>query len=137
MSFGFGIRQRAGAERPETRRASARLRTLSRALVLLLLFCLLAQGTAVRTHLHFIKSAATLQTAADHPPTRLSQSSGGEPAVDCPLCREAAMAGSYVLPPVAVLPPRPLPASWGAAAASLAFALPAPAPGWRSRAPPK
>jgi hypothetical protein len=92
-------------------------RALPRALVMLLLACLLVQGTAIQTHIHFTGQARSAISAA--PGDRIVQTAkagGGSDAADCPLCQEAAMAGVYLLPPAIVIPPPPAPLPWIAAA---------------------
>jgi hypothetical protein len=109
-------------------------RAWPRAFVLLLLACLLIQATAVQTHVHYAHrglSAAAGEGRVQAP------SSGQDPAKDCPLCREAAMAGAYVLPPAIALPAPPAPILWVATAVVTRFDLLAPPFGWRSRAPPQ
>jgi hypothetical protein len=107
---------------------------LPRALVLLLLACLLIQGTAVQTHVHFVAQA---RSAAADASAHAAKPDKGDAAGDCPLCQEMAMAGAYLLPQAIVLPPPP--ASFlGAGAATIAeFGLHTPALGWLSRAPPQ
>lgn len=107
------------------------------AFVIVMLACLLAQGTAVQSHLHLARQAAPLVGASQNGNAALSQPSQGEPAADCALCHEAAMAGAYVLPPVIVLPPPPPALLLIGAAAMENFRLLAPARGWLSRAPPQ
>jgi hypothetical protein len=114
-------------------RSVAGLRT---SLVLLLL-ALLVQGTVVQTHLHFAQQALSLATApSDRQPHASTPDTTGRPA-HCPLCKEAAMAGAYVLPPPVILPPPPAPVRWIAVAAMAEFGLLAPAHAWQSRAPPQ
>jgi hypothetical protein len=106
-----------------------------RALVLLWLACLLIQATVVQTHVHYVHrgpSAATGERLVQAP-----SSSGDDPASDCPLCREAAMAGAYVLPPAIALPAPPAPIPWTATAIVTRFVLLSPPLGWQSRAPPQ
>jgi len=106
-----------------------------RALVGLLLACLLIQATAVQTHVHY-----THQGLSAAPGVQLVQaprSSGNDSAKDCPLCQEAAMAGAYVPPPAIALPAPPAPIPWTATAIVTRFVLRSPPLGWQSRAPPQ
>jgi hypothetical protein len=125
------------------REARARLpggggtRALPRTFVLLLLACLLIQGTAVQSHLHCVGQTRSTVAASAQPPAQVTKPAKGDHAGDCPLCQEAAMAGAYVLPPAIILPPPPAPFLWVGAAAIGELGLPAPALGWLSRAPPR
>jgi hypothetical protein len=112
-------------------------RALPRVLVFLLLLCFVAQSTAVQSHVHFTGAAGRTVAATADGHARVIPSSTASPAADCPLCQEAAMAGAYVLSPVATLPPPPPAIEPAAVAASVGFALPAPPLGWLSRAPPE
>jgi hypothetical protein len=113
-----------------------RSRAWPRAFLALLLLCLLVQATAVQSHLHFLRPvSAPAAVAGNH--STLSRPGQSDPAADCPLCQEAAMAGAYVLPPVPALPPPPPQVLWLASASLTPFALLTPARGWLSRAPPE
>lgn len=112
-------------------------RAWPRALVMLLLACLLIHGTAIQTHIHFTGQARLAAAMSGAQAGQTVKSGSGGDATECPLCQEAAMAGAYVLPPVPVLPPPPAPVLWTVAAILPAFALLAPSLGWLSRAPPE
>jgi len=127
----FGLRSGEHAD-PKPRLGFA----LSRSLVLLLLLCFVVQGTAVQSHVHFVAHASPA-LAGSSTAHLAAPSSKGDSPVDCPLCQEAAMAGSYVLPSVPVLPPPPALVVWTAVAAMAAFTLLTPTLGWLSRAPPE
>jgi hypothetical protein len=114
---------------------SARARP--RALVMLLLACLLIHGIAIQTHIHFIGRANLVAAVSEAPTGQTAKSGSGGDATECPLCREAAMAGTFVLPPAIVLPPPPASFLWVGPAAVTEFGLLAPARGWLSRAPPR
>jgi len=105
-----------------------------RALLLFLAICVLVQGTVVQTHVHFTRQANVAASAAH---AQFSRAGERDPATDCPLCRETAMAGAYVLPTVpVVLSPRAL-VLWITASTMAEFRLVLPALGWLSRAPPR
>ena len=114
----------------------AAARAWPRLLAVLLLACVLVQGTLVQSHLHFA-GQANPRVASDEPAAQLSKPAKGDPATDCPLCHEAAMAGTYLLPPATALPTPPAAIPWLFTAPMAAFGLPSPAPGWLSRAPPR
>jgi hypothetical protein len=128
---------RTARELPNSAGSRARARALPRVLVFLLLLCFVAQSTAVQSHVHLIGDGGRTVAATADGHTRVIPSSTASPAADCPLCQEAAMAGAYVLSPVAALPPPPPAIEPAAVAASVGFALPAPPLGWLSRAPPE
>jgi hypothetical protein len=117
-------------------RGGTRRRGWPQAFLALLLLCLLVQATAVQSHLHFVRQASAVATVTGNHST-LSKPGKGDPAADCPLCQEAAMAGAYVLPPLPALPPPPPQILWLSAASLTPFVLLAPARGWLSRAPPE
>jgi hypothetical protein len=112
-------------------------RAWPRALVMLLLACLLIHGTAIQTHIHFTGQARLAAAMSGARAGQTVKSGSGGDATECPLCQEAAMAGAYVLPPAIVLPPPPTPFLWVGVAAVTEFGLLAPARGWLSRAPPR
>lgn len=125
------------ASQPRPGSGLARSRTDARViLTLFLLFCLLGQGTIVQSHIHFVRPAGTT-AATSNRLAGVASSGKGDPAIDCRLCREAAIAGAYVLPSATVLPPPPRPFSWIASMAAAEFGLTARFHGWRSRAPPR
>jgi hypothetical protein len=111
-------------------------RALPRLFAVLLLACLLVQGTLVQSHLHFA-ARSNPQAASSEPSSQLSKPAKGDPATECPLCHDAAMAGAYLLPSAAILPPPPAAILWLFTAPMAAFGLPSPAFGWLSRAPPQ
>lgn len=98
-----------------------------------LLAVVLVQAIAVEAHLHFAPQASSWGAQVAQPAPRGSD----DGAANCPLCQEAATAGAYLLPAAIVLPPAPAVFPWPAPAAVAEFALPAPARGWLSRAPPR
>ncbi len=110
--------------------------TWPRLFALLLLACVLVQGTLIQSHLHFAGTSSRQATSGE-PSAQLSKPARGDPAADCPLCHEAALAGAYLLPTATILPPPPAAAPWLFTARLAAFGLPAPAFGWLSRAPPQ
>jgi hypothetical protein len=110
-------------------------REWARALVALLLACLLAQGTAVQAHLHFATQASPAASAAHI--AKASPRGSDDSAAKCPLCQEAATAGAYLLPVAIVLSPAPAAFVWLGTPAIVEFGLPAPVRGWLSRAPPR
>jgi hypothetical protein len=114
----------------------AAARTWPRLLAVLLLACVLVQGTLVQSHLHFARQSNP-RVASSEPAAQLSKPATGDPAADCPLCHEAATAGAYLLPTATVLLPPPAPILWLFTAPLAAFGLPSPAFGWLSRAPPQ
>jgi len=116
--------------------ASGRWPVRARPLLALLLLVLLVQGTAVQTHVHWARQAG-VSAAASRGSVQASNPAQGDSSADCPLCREAAMAGAYVLPPAVVLPPPPAAVLWIAATSLAAFGLLTTAHSWRSRAPPQ
>ena len=106
----------------------------ARALLLVLAICLLVQGTVVQTHVHFTRQANVAASAAH---AQLSPAGERDPATDCPLCRETAMAGAYVLPTAPVMLSPPAFVLWITASTMAEFRLLLPALGWLSRAPPR
>ena len=112
-------------------------RVWPRLFALLLLACVLVQGTLVQSHLHFAGQSNLPAAASSERGPQLSKPTTGDPAADCPLCHETAMAGAYLLPSAATLPPPPTAILWLFAAPMAAFGLPSPALGWLSRAPPQ
>src|SRR5687767_7591295 len=74
-----------------------------------LLLALLAQGIAIRTHLHFAPQASSLAAAPSDRQLHVGGADRDAAAALCRLCKEAAMAGAFVLPPATVLPPPPAP----------------------------
>jgi hypothetical protein len=107
-----------------------------RALLFLVLGCLLIQGTAVQAHLHLTPHSGTL--AATNEKQGISEVPGNADArAVCPLCMEAAMSGHY-LPGSANALPSPPPAVLGVDPQTLSeFRLLSRAVGWQSRAPPQ
>lgn len=101
---------------------------------MVLLACLLAQGTAVQSHIHFTPAA---RSAPGGQAVHAAGTETGSDAADCPLCQEAAMAGAYLLPAAISLPPAPPRFVWVTTAKIGQFDLLAPALGWLSRAPPR
>ena len=114
-----------------------RAREVPRLLVLLLLLCFVVQGTEVQSHVHFVRQAVSLTVASGNAQVEATPAGKSDSPADCPLCRESAMAGDYVLPSAPVLPPPPEQVLWNAAAVLAAFTLLAPPLGWLSRAPPE
>jgi hypothetical protein len=114
-------------------------RSLARGFPTLFAFLLLVgfvvQGTAVQTHLHFSKQDSSVVSSSDRY-VQFEKPGKDDPA-SCPLCQEAAMAGAYMLPSVAVLPPPPAAVLWIAVTPLAAFGLLTPAHSWQSRAPPQ
>jgi hypothetical protein len=98
-----------------------------------LLSALLVQALAVQSHIH----AAAQANASAAQVAKSARTVSGDPVTRCALCQEAAMAGAYLLPAVIGLPPAPAAFLWLEPAAPLEFALPDPARGWLSRAPPR
>jgi len=120
------------------RLVSALARAWPPALVSLLLACLLVQGTAVQTHVHFTAKARAAALAGPHGQTlRAPDTGGGSDPADCPLCQEAATAGAYLLPTAIVLPAPPALPLWAGAAVLRALGVFASAHNWQSRAPPQ
>jgi hypothetical protein len=105
--------------------------------VVVLLFALLVQGTAVQAHLHFARHVQAPAVTSSERAIHASADGAGDSSTDCRLCQEAAMAGAYLLPPATVLPAPPALVPWLGSAALNAFQLVAPALGWQSRAPPR
>jgi len=112
-------------------------RAWPRLFAVLLLACLLVQGTLVQSHVHFAGQQGAPAAASSLQSPQLSKPATGDPLADCVLCHEAAMAGAYLLPQATVLPPPPAPVLWLFTAAMVGFGLPSPALGWQSRAPPQ
>jgi hypothetical protein len=124
--------------REALRLVSALARAWPPALVSLLLACLLVQGTAVQSHIHFTAQARVAALAGPHGQTvRALDRRGGSDPADCPLCQEAAMAGAYLLPPAIVLPAPPALPLWAGTTVLRALGVFASAHSWQSRAPPQ
>jgi hypothetical protein len=105
-------------------------------LAFLMLLVLLVQGTAVQTHVHWARQVSE-SAAASRGSIQAANPAQGDSSADCPLCREAAMAGAYILPPAVVLPPPPAAVLWIATAMRAAFGVLTSAHSWQSRAPPQ
>ena len=129
--------ERSAPQLPVTGGLFDRARRLPRLIVFLLLVCFVVQGIAVQSHVHFVRQANAFLTHSGHNQVEAPRSGKGDSPADCPLCREAAMAGAYVLPASPVVPPPSAPVLWTAAAPMAAFAVLAPPLGWLSRAPPE
>lgn len=115
-----------------------RLIELSRALRLLLIAAVLGQAFLVQTHVHYARVAAPTQFSVTQPNGHPAKSIGQTDDPDhCPLCWEAAMAGHYFAPRVAVVPPAPVVLFWLVGSVTTAFDLAQPPHGWLSRAPPR
>jgi len=123
--------------REALRLVSALARAWPPALVSLLLACLLVQGTAVQTHLHFTAKARAAALAGPHGQTLRALDTGGSDPADCPLCQEAAMAGAYLLPTAIALPAPPVLPIRADVAVLRALGVFASAHSWQSRAPPQ
>lgn len=128
----LGSRQReSGGWR--LRHLSGRVRALF--LALLLSFCW--QSLVVQTHQHLdpVRLAGLALTASEEVQAPGKQVPADLPA-NCPLCREMATAGAYLLPtPIALAAPEAT--SFHFTPTSLdALTLLPPARGWQSRAPP-
>jgi hypothetical protein len=108
-----------------------------RVFVALLLACLLLQGTAVQTHVHFFAKAAPTASLSGGTSAQFSKAGKDGDSAGCLLCQQAAVAGAYLLPQAVLLPAPPALGSWISAAILGEFNLAMPARGWRSRAPPK
>ena len=107
-----------------------------RALLFLVLGCLLGQGSALQAHLHFPHTAASHLTG--HEVLGAARVAGHQDArTPCPLCAEAAMSGHY-LPPAPMALPVPPVLVLGVDPQSIPeFRLLRQAHGWLSRAPPR
>jgi hypothetical protein len=137
MKFSVKSGGRMARTLPISSRRFAAWPTSLRAGLFVLLLSLLVQGAAAQTHLHFAQQARSLAASASDRVLHLANAHTNDPAADCALCQEAAMAGAFVLPPATLLPPRPVALPWIDLAAIAEFALLAPALGWQSRAPPR
>jgi len=102
----------------------------------LLLLGFVVQGSAIQTHLHFTQRPGSSLIASSNRAAPASKTDKDDPA-NCPLCQAAAMAGAYVLPSAAVLPPPPVAVLWIARTTMAAFDLLTSAHSWQSRAPPQ
>jgi hypothetical protein len=102
----------------------------------LLLLALLVQGTAIQTHLHFAQRPSSVAVATSDSRVRNAKSGPDDSAV-CPLCREAAIAGTYLLPPAIIVPLLANVVVWTSTAKLTEFELLAQPLGWLSRAPPR
>src|SRR5436190_8389042 len=87
----------------------------------LLLLGFVVQGTAVQTHLHFSEHGASFASSGGG--SAQSPKPGKDDPANCPLCQEAATAGAYLLPSVAVLPPPPVALRWIAGTTLATFGL--------------
>lgn len=117
--------------------AEPRLAARWHALLLALLLSFCWQSLVVQTHQHLdpVRLAGLTSAVSENLKTPGKQDPGDIPA-NCPICREIASAGAYLLPtPVALT--APVAASFHFTPASLdALTLLPPARGWQSRAPP-
>jgi len=115
----------------------SRLRAAPATLLIFLLLALLAQATAVQTHVHVAHGGLTVAAAPDEAQAHSARADTNGPATACRWCQEAALAGAYVLPSPPVFPAPPVTLTWVAWAALAGFILGPPALGWQSRAPPQ
>ncbi len=137
MTLNLEFGGRTAPELPNRGDGLAGARAFPSILGFLLLLCLLVQGTAVQTHLHFTRQPTSLTAGPNDRLAKVLKTDEGRPAAHCLLCQEAAMAGAYVTPPAIVLPSPPALVLWTDMAALAAFGLARSAPGWWSRAPPQ
>ena len=107
-----------------------------KAVLFLVLACLLVQGTAIQAHQHATPLPGPVATTADAP-SSVGVSGKAEIRAVCPLCVEAAMSGHY-LQPAATTVPEPQVLVLGVDPKSIPeFRLLSRAVGWLSRAPPQ
>jgi hypothetical protein len=125
-----------GLRSPRIRPRGVAVRAWPRALLLLLLACVLMQGTAVQAHLH-PAPAGLATTAALGGPVSIGAAGKGDAQTACALCVEAAMAGHYVLGTAHALPPPPEGAVGIDPRSLPEFRLLGHSHGWLSRAPPR
>lgn len=112
--------------------------TRRRVLALAALLALLWQGFVVQTHVHYRDGPAQWSSGRGDSSgaTLAAPRTPDDPPYDCPICRQAAIAGSYLTPSTPPLPivlaafawfTSPLPKPWRGRQRSHA---------WRSRGPP-
>ena len=106
----------------------------SKALLLLLLACVLMQGTAVQAHVHL--RPASLAVAEQSSGETVAARKQVASAV-CELCLEGAMSGHYLLASAAALPEPPVLVLGIDPRSIPEFRLLSRAIGWLSRAPPQ
>jgi hypothetical protein len=104
---------------------------------LLVLACLLVQGTLVQGHVHLSGRTSPAAVASVEQSLNGAKPAKGDPLTGCVLCHEAAIAGAYLLPQATAIPAPPTAILWLFASPMAAFGLPSPASGWLSRAPPQ
>ena len=112
----------------------------ARLLLLVILSVFLAQTVAIQTHVHFAKAAASSPVAGTPERTKPTLSSTQTPTADpadCPLCRDLAIAGHYILPDGVTLSASALVLFWLFVPASVAVAVQQRSHRWQSRAPPR
>lgn len=128
-----GVRPAASALAVPTRSAHSLL------LALLMLAAFLGQSIVTQSHIHFAGSAAPAVAVAEGsfkaPP--LSKRGPADSPADCPVCRELAAAGHYLLPDLVTLPGAVLPLVWVFVPPLLGIACPQRSHRWQSRAPPQ
>jgi len=104
-------------------------------LLIVLLAALLGQSGAIQAHLHFESKSSEFASAGRE--VDASSRSSDKTVPGCLLCKEAASAGAYLLPPVLqIVPVVPL-VFRASTVVMVALALTPPAQGWLSRAPPR
>jgi hypothetical protein len=108
--------------------------------VAVLLAALLAftwQSFLTQTHEHFASRDVPAAASATTAPAHLqSGRAPANPADTCPICREIAQAGHYLLPPALALCAPPATGFWLSASPTLALTLSLRSHAWQSRAPP-
>ena len=103
------------------------------------LFAFTSQSIVAGTHQHLERDSVSTTVAVASDTVAKSAPGAGDPVdspANCPICRELAHSGSYLLPASFVFA-APLPFDgWRDVATPVGLALVQPSLGWRSRAPP-
>jgi hypothetical protein len=106
-------------------------------LALLLLAAFLGQSIVTQSHIHFASSAAPAVAEGSFKAPPLSKRGPADSPADCPVCRELAAAGHYLLPDPVILPSIILPLAWVFVLPLFGIACPQRSHRWQSRAPPQ
>lgn len=137
MAFSILIGGHGASRIPSSGSGTLLVPPFSQLVGFLLLLGFVVQGTAIQTHLHFARQASSALVASSDRFAQAAKPNKDDSPANCPLCQEAAMAGAFVLPSAAVLPPPPAAVVWIVRTTLATFGLLTRAHSWQSRAPPR
>jgi hypothetical protein len=102
-----------------------------------MLAAFLGQSIVTQSHIHFAGSAAPAVSEGSLKASPLSKQGPADSPADCPVCRELAAAGHYLLPDPVSLPSIILLPVWVFVLPLLGIACRQRSHRWQSRAPPQ